>query len=29
VPKRARKPAPRKAPDSDSPFAALGKLVDP
>jgi ATP-dependent RNA helicase SUPV3L1/SUV3 len=29
VPKRARKPGPRKAVDADSPFAALGKLVDP
>lgn len=29
VPKRAKKAAPRQAPDADSPFAALGKLVDP
>lgn len=29
VPKRAKKPVPRKAVVPDSPFAALGKLVDP
>lgn len=29
VAKRARKPAPRRSVDADSPFAALGKLVDP
>ncbi|MFY7780651.1 MAG: hypothetical protein ACOVQI_05935, partial [Tagaea sp.] len=29
VAKRARKPAPRRRVDADSPFAALGKLVDP